>query len=118
MTGRTRRGHAPFSIRIPLELRTHVKKMAADRMMAEGAYLCMLIENDMAKRPRRAGKQHVMWRQELAEILKAIIACGNKVNSSQRDRRDFPETDGQRIIDELVKAVTAVLQLEDAVRRK
>jgi hypothetical protein len=118
MTRKTQRGSAPFSIRIPLELRTHVKKMAGDRKIAEGGYLCALIENDMGKRSRRPTRQHVMWREQLKKIHEAIIACGDQVKARQRDCCDHPETDGQRTLDELMNVVTAILQLEDAVRRK
>jgi hypothetical protein len=118
MTGKARRGSAPFSIRIPPELRTHVKKMAGDRQISEGAYLCTLIENDIGKRSRRPSTQHVMWREQLRKIHEAIIERGDRVQARQRDCYDHPETDGQGARDELVNITTALLQLEDAVRGK
>jgi hypothetical protein len=117
MTGKARRGSAPFSIRIPPELRTHVKKMAGDRNVAEGAYLCMLIENDMGKRSRRPSIKDVMWREQFKKLHEAIIERGDRVQA-QRDCCDHSETDGQRTLDELVNITTALLQLEDAVRGK
>jgi hypothetical protein len=114
MTAKARRGSAPFSIRIPPELRTHVKKMAGDRQISEGAYLCALIENDMGKRSRRPRTQDVMWREQLKRIHEAIIGRGDRVKAGQSDCCDH----GQKSLDELVNMTTALLQLEDAVRRK
>jgi hypothetical protein len=92
--------------------------MARDRRISEGAYLCTLIEIDMGKRSRRPSKQNITRSGELAKIHKAIIACGKKVESNRRDCSDHQRPQDQTIIDELVNLTTAVLQLNDPVRRK
>jgi hypothetical protein len=118
MTGKARRGSAPFSMRIPPELRTHVKKMAGDRQISEGSYLCALIENDMGKRSRRPSTRDVMLREQLKKIHEAIIGRGDRLTAGRCDCCGHPDTDSQKSLNELVNITTAVLQLEDAVRRK
>ena len=117
MTGKARRGSAPFSIRIPPELRTHVKKMAGDHRITEGAYLCTLIKNDMGKRSRRPSTQDAMWREQFKKMHEAIIGRGDR-EAKRRDCLGHLETDSQRNLDELVNVTTALLQLADAVRGK
>jgi hypothetical protein len=117
MTGKARRGSAPFSIRIPPVLRTHIKKMAGDLQITEGAYLCTLIKNDMGKRTRRPSAQDAMWREQFKKIHEAIIERGDR-EAKQRDCLGHSDTDGQRTLDELVNVTTALLQLADAVRGK
>jgi hypothetical protein len=114
MKGKTHHGNAPFSIRMPAELRTHVKEMADARMVSEAAYICTLIEADMGKRPRRPSRQHVMWRQEFTKIHAAIIYCGKQASSGQVDYRRKPNV----VTDGLIDVVAALLRLEDQVRGK
>jgi hypothetical protein len=109
-----RRGNAPFSIRLPTELRIHLKDMSDFRMTSEAAYFCALIQADMGKRSRRPSKQHVLLRTELTKIHVAIIALGNQVTSSQVDYREQAKV----ITDGLSEIVAAILRLEDGVRGK
>jgi hypothetical protein len=114
MKRKTHRGNAPFSIRLPAELRTHLKEMSDFRMISEAAYVCALIEADIGKRPRRPSRQHVFLRKELAKIHAAIIALGNQVTSGHVDYRGQAEV----ITDGLINIVAAILRLEDKVRGK
>jgi hypothetical protein len=106
-------GNAPFSIRLPAELRAHLNEMSDRRMVSKAAYVCALIEADMGKRTRRPSRQHVLLRKELALIHAGIIALGNQVTSGQVDYRGQAKI----ITDGLNEVVTAILRLEDEIRK-
>jgi hypothetical protein len=118
MSAKARRGNAPFSTRIPPEMRTHLKAMAVDRQISEGAYLCALIASDMGKRSRRPSTRNVMLREQLKKIHEAIIGRGDRITAGQCDCCRRSDTDGQKSLNELVNITTALLHLEDAVRGK
>jgi hypothetical protein len=77
----TRRdSNAPFSVRLPDELRAKAVEKAASKRLAVGHYIRDLVEADLSGTPprRRRGKYDDL-RQDLAKINAAIIARGNQI---------------------------------------
>ena len=72
--------NAPFSLRLPDDLRARARERASFKGVSIGQYVRALVEADLAgKAPsRRAGKRNAL-RQDLAQIHGAIIACGNQI---------------------------------------
>jgi hypothetical protein len=85
--GRTTRPgtNAPFSLRLPDELRAKVRERAASRNLTVGEYIRDLVEADLSgTAPRRRRKKHDDLRRDLAKIHAAIITCGNQIKRVDR----------------------------------
>lgn len=118
MSRRNPGANPPFSIRIPAELKAHVKQTAGSRQISASKYICALVSADMSgNRSRGPGRQHVVLGKELARIHAAIIACGNLTIASASTYPDGALCT-KRIIDELRDVAAAVLRLEDKARAK
>ena len=115
-------GEERFSVRLPPDLRTHIRNAARDRGLKDSEYIRDLVRADLLrKRSRGRGRQNVILRQELAKIHAAIIACGNQiVDTRERGhcRRSDCEARSDQAIAVLKDQVTAIFLLEDKVRGK
>jgi hypothetical protein len=86
-TGRITRpdGNAPFSLRLPGELRARATEKAASKRLTLGQYIRDLAEADLSGvTPRRRRGKYDELRHDLAQIHAAIIACGSQIKRDGR----------------------------------
>jgi hypothetical protein len=104
------KGNAPFSLRLPLELRNKVDHRAALRNLSVGQYLRDLVEADLSgTHKRRRRRKYDELRQDLARIHAAIIACGNEIGCVNRQDDSNPRSAEEHLREQ------AVGSLKDAV---
>jgi hypothetical protein len=76
--------NAPFSVRLPKELRDAATERASSLELDLGQYIRDLIEVDLSRtRPRRRRTKYDGIRRSLAEIHAAIIRCSNELELSR-----------------------------------
>jgi hypothetical protein len=77
--------NAPFSLRLPGELRARATEKAASKGLTVGQYIRDLMEADLSgTTPRRRRGKYDELRHDLAHIHAAIIACGNQIKRDDR----------------------------------
>jgi len=121
-------GNAPFSLRLPSDLKARASEKASSKGLSVGQYVRGLVETDLTgATPRRRHGKYDGLRQDLAKVHGAIIACGNQVENMGRvcasERRGHPggdpcRIDREQIIDLLKDVVSAVLLLARSIRAR
>lgn len=108
------KGSAPFSVRLPKELKKDAKARAAAMGIDLGQFIRDAVEAALSgTRARRRRPKYDEIRQDLAEIHAAIISCANQVEQNQGLVSDV-EHDRQRIM-LLRDAVSALLLLARSI---
>jgi len=91
-------GNAPFSLRLPPDLRKKISARAESNNVSVGYYIRTLVEAELTGKPvRRRRSKFDGLRQDLAQVHGTIIKVGNRIAENDRD------------------AVTQIEQLKDAV---